>query len=151
MPLISIVLGFSQTPVYTAKLHALCGVSVYAPTFTGTYKEAIHMCLNHRAMASGQADLTWRRSYTQTMHRTLQTLAFNSKIQTVTLWKIKCVQTHYQQTNRQTGWAKKTGSVWTLVTLQRLAVEMHMICQKLHNVIEKKTQNFHCAAFKYFA
>ena len=38
-----------------------------------------------------------------------------------------------------TGWAKKTDHFWTLITLQRLAIERRVICQKFANFVLKKS------------
>jgi len=41
-------------------------------------------------------------------------------------------------TYKYTGWAKKPDHFWTLITLEWLAVERHVVCQKFANLSRKK-------------
>jgi len=48
--------------------------------------------------------------------------------------------TVHQGLPSNTGWAKKTGPVWVLITQPRLVVERRVICQKFQNAVKNKWQ-----------
>jgi len=48
-----------------------------------------------------------------------------------------------------TGWAKKTGLFLDQITLQRLMIERHVICQTFQNIVLNEVHNLHVSAVKY--